>query len=77
MIRNDGKANLIVGSIVLEKNSGFTIVKQPVRTIAPGKTTTFILRMLSVGTKSATVKFTSNDADESTFNFNITGVVAR
>lgn len=78
-IRNAGNANLTLGSIVLEKNTGFAIVKQPLKTIAPGGSTTFTLRMLttSIGTKSAAVKFTTNDADESVFNFSITGVVAR
>lgn len=57
--------------------NGFTLVEGLSGTIGAGASDTFTVRMStsSLGTKSGTISFATNDADESTFNFNISGTV--
>jgi hypothetical protein len=76
-VKNAGNATLNIKQLVLDNSIGFSIAKMPAATVAAGGTTTFTLRMstATVGTKSAMVRLLSNDADEATFNFNISGVV--
>jgi hypothetical protein len=76
-VRNSGNTTLNLNQLVLDNSVGFTIVKQPAKTVAAGGSTTFTIRMstATAGTKSATVRLLSNDADEATFNFNISGLV--
>lgn len=76
-IKNSGTATLTLGQVKLANNSGFSVVTQPATSLAPGKTTTFSLRMATnaVGSKSADVSFTNNDANENPFNFKVTGLV--
>jgi hypothetical protein len=76
-VRNSGNGTLNLNQLVLDNSAGFTIVKQPAKMVAAGGSTTFTIRMstTTAGTKSAMVRLLSNDADEATFNFNISGLV--
>jgi N-acetyl-anhydromuramyl-L-alanine amidase AmpD len=76
-VQNMGGSPLTVGNIVLDNNIGFTVTQQPASPVAAGQSTTFKLRMSasSVGAKSANVRFTSNDLNESPFNFGVAGNV--
>jgi murein DD-endopeptidase MepM/ murein hydrolase activator NlpD len=74
-VRNDGDATLTLGSLVLP--TGFTLVNGLVASLAAGASDTFQVRMnaTTVGTHSGQISFTSNDTNESPFNFSITGTV--
>ena len=74
-IRNEGSAALTLGTVTAP--AGFTVTTQPATSVAAGGTTTFTVRMDTGanGTKSGELSFTTNDLDESPFNFQIRGVV--
>tara|TARA_Y100000589_G_scaffold175856_2_gene166885 strand:- start:134 stop:4666 length:4533 start_codon:yes stop_codon:yes gene_type:complete len=61
----------------LNVGSGFSIVEGLDQSINAGESDTFTIRMLTnaAGEKNASIKFYSNDEDEATFNFDITGSV--
>lgn len=73
-LANTGKATLAINSVSLS-GSDFQIVTQPARTIAAGKTTSFIasFRPTSSGAKQATLTINSNDPDENPFTLTLTG----
>ncbi len=62
----------------LNAGSGFTIVEGLNANIDAGESDTFTVRMVTnaAGQKNATVTFYTNDEDEATFNFDVTGSVA-
>lgn len=74
-VRNDGNSTLTLSNLTLP--TGFTLVNGLVTSLAPGATDTFQVRMdaTTAGTKTGQITFTSNDPNESPFNFTITGTV--
>jgi GH25 family lysozyme M1 (1,4-beta-N-acetylmuramidase) len=75
-VKNDGGSTLTLGALSIP--SGYTITDNLVASLAPGASDVFTLRLdtATAGTKSGTVSFGNNDADENPFNFTITGTVA-
>ncbi len=77
-IVNQGTGTLTLDSNSLSLPSGFVLVSTFDSTVDPdGGTTTFSVRLEATapGVYSGTLSFTSNDADESPYNFTITGHV--
>lgn len=74
-VRNDGDAVLNVGQPSVP--SGFTLIEGLDSAIGAGASDTFTVRMdtSTIGAKGGTIAFTTNDADEATFNFNVSGSV--
>lgn len=74
-IRNDGNGPLTLGRLSLP--AGFTLLDAPASGIDKGDTTTFTVRMDSgtIASRSGQISFTTNDADEATFNFTLRGAV--
>jgi Matrixin/HYDIN/CFA65/VesB-like, Ig-like domain/Bacterial pre-peptidase C-terminal domain len=76
-IRNQGGADLVIGSTILLP-AGYTLA-QPWSgaTIAPGGAATFTLAVntATAGTFAGSVSLTTNDSDENPFNFSITTTV--
>jgi hypothetical protein len=75
VIRNDGEKTLAVGGISLP--AGFSLIDAPAGSVGKGRSTTFTVRLDSgtTGTKTGTLSFSTNDADENPFNFTIRGRV--
>ena len=73
-LANTGKAALAINSVTIS-GSGFTITTQPAKSIAAGKTTSFIVafKPTSAGAQNATLTISSNDPDENPFTVNLTG----
>jgi len=75
-VRNDGDLLLNLSSLILPV--GFTIVSNFGDTsLVSGQSTTFTVNMLTStgGVKSGNIQFTTNDGNETTFNFPVTGTV--
>ncbi len=75
-VTNQGTSNLTLGTISLP--NGFTLAQGfGATTLAPNASASFVvsLNATTVGTYSGQVSFTNNDADESPFNFNISGAI--
>jgi len=74
-IRNDGKGPLTIGHLSLP--AGFTLLDAPASGIDKGDGTTFTVRMDSgsIAGRSGQISFTTNDADEGTFNFTLRGSI--
>lgn len=74
-VRNDGNATLTLSNPTLPP--GFTLVNGLLPSLAPGANDTFQVRMdaTTAGTRTGQISFTSNDPNESPFNFSITGTV--
>jgi hypothetical protein len=55
--------------------AGFTIVTQPAKSVAAGKTTGLVVafKPTTAGAQSATLTISSNDPDENPFTVNLTG----
>ena len=73
---NDGASALTLGTVQVP--AGFTVIDPLTGPIAPGGSESFVVRMntASAGARSGTVSFVTNDANESPFNFAISGQVA-
>lgn len=67
--------NLIATHVALTTGTQWSVLSQPPSPIAPGDSVTFTLRFAptSTGAKTDTVTIKSDDADEGTFTFDITG----
>ncbi|MBI3466130.1 MAG: choice-of-anchor D domain-containing protein, partial [Planctomycetes bacterium] len=76
-IANSGAQPLTLSGQFSVTSSAFTITPPAVSTIAPGQSTTFAVRLNATtpGIQGATINFATNDTDESTFNFNVSGTV--
>ena len=74
-VRNDGDTTLTLGSVNVP--SGFTVIEQLTSSLSAGFSDTFTVRLdtATLGTKSGQISFSNNDADETPFNFSITGTV--
>jgi hypothetical protein len=75
-IANTGNAPLSIGGVSVP--SGFALLTKVTRSLAPGKSQSFIVRMNTdtTGTKSGEIRFTTNDPNERSFAFPIAGQVA-
>ena len=75
-VRNDGSTVLTLGAVVVP--TGFTLTESLAASLAAGASDTFTVRLdtATAGLKSGEISFTTNDYDESPFNFAITGTVA-
>ncbi|MFN0202594.1 MAG: choice-of-anchor D domain-containing protein [Bacteroidia bacterium] len=71
-IENTGTANLTLGAVT-ENHTETSISSQPATTIAAGTSTTFTLQFTptSLGTKNVTLSFSTNDANENPYSFNV------
>ena len=58
--------------------AGYTVTEPLDSTLSPGESDTFTVQLSTdaIGTFSGEIVLTSNDADEGTFNFSISGIVA-
>ena len=76
-VKNDGGSTLTLGAPVLP--AGFSLVSTNplVTSLAPGASDTFQVQLNSAtaGTKSGQISIATNDADESVFNFSVSGAV--
>lgn len=74
-IQNSGSGDLTIGTVVVP--TGFTLVTAPATVVAPGTSTTMTVRLntTTTGTASGTLSFSTNDSDETAYNFTITGYV--
>jgi hypothetical protein len=74
-VRNDGTGTLTLGAVSVP--DGFTVTDPLETSLAGGASDTLTVRLdtTTAGTKTGDVSFTTNDSDETTFNFSITGVV--
>lgn len=76
-IQNTGVGTLTLGEVVVN-NSAFQVTRQPSASVAPNGATAFTISLrntAAAGTFSGTVSFTTNDADEATFNFPVSATV--
>ncbi|MCA9055267.1 MAG: choice-of-anchor D domain-containing protein, partial [Planctomycetaceae bacterium] len=74
-VHNDGTAALILSNLQLP--SGFSVIDGLAGSIAPGQSDNLSVRMIATvpGVKSGQISFTTNDGNESPFNFSIVGTV--
>jgi RHS repeat-associated protein len=74
-VRNDGDQTLTLGGVCLP--TGFTLVEPLVSSLAPGESDTFTVQLdtITIGTYEGQISFTTNDDDESPFDFTIAGTV--
>ncbi len=78
-ITNTGNATLNIGTIVFTgpDNTMFTVLTPPAASLAPGASTTVVIRFtgVSLGLKTATVTINNDDTDEAAYSFAIQGLV--
>ncbi len=76
-IENTGTINLTIGTVNISglNASEFVVTSQPSGTVIPGGSTTFSITFTptATGNRTASVSFSTNDADENPFNFDIAG----
>jgi hypothetical protein len=74
-VRNEGAATLALGAVTVP--AGFRVTESLSFSLSVGASDTFTVRLDTNvgGTKTGDISFTSNDRDESPFNFRITGTV--
>lgn len=76
-IANSGTSDLTLGPVNLT-GAGYTLSRAPESTVAPGRTTSFVVRLFSavvIDPANAGVSFTTNVADLPTMSFNLAGAV--
>jgi hypothetical protein len=75
-VRNDGSGTLTLGAV--SAPSGFVVTDPLVGPLAPGAMESFTIALAtsSAGSRSGQVSFATNDANESPFNFSISGAVS-
>ena len=76
-VKNDGGSTLTLGAPVLPAGYSLVSTNQLVTSLAPGASDTFQVQLNSAtaGTKSGQISIATNDADESVFNFSVSGAV--
>lgn len=76
-VTNSG--NVPLTTITLKVTTGFQIVEGLAKTLAPGVSDLFTLRMptASLATRTGRIKITSNDANENPFRINLSGAIRR
>jgi len=77
VIHNTGDAQLSPSGLVLDSNNGFSILRQPDTVVDPGDSTSIWLGMSTdtVSNPSCVVRFVSNDPDEGSCSFLVSGRV--
>lgn len=75
VVKNDGDATLTLGTPTLP--SGYSLTSSLAQTLDPGASDTFqvTLSSFAAGTKTGSISFSNNDANENPFNFPIKGTV--
>ncbi|MDD2781750.1 choice-of-anchor D domain-containing protein [Sulfuricurvum sp.] len=77
-IENTGSEALSVGTVTISgtHSSDFSVTAQPATSVAAGGTTTFTVHFdpSALGTRTATLSFSNNDANENPYNFSISGM---
>jgi hypothetical protein len=76
-ISNPGSANLTIGGFAVS-GTGYALTRMPAATIAPGRSTTFVIRLFSAAVlnpASGTVSFSTNVMGSASFTFSLTGRV--
>ena len=77
-IQNTGDAPLVLGSpaVLLDQVDGFSVTQQPTSPVGVGSSTTFEITFTPsvAGVDTNTVLIDSNDANEGTYSFAITGI---
>ena len=81
-VRNDGNSRLTLGSVSIDPAAGshvlYEVVDELKSSLAPGESDTFSLRTVDttfLGDRTATIRFSNNDTDESPFNFRVTSSI--
>jgi len=76
-INNAGQTDLVLEAGSLELPAGFQLVSAFASTIVPGGSTSFTIELdaCAAGTYSGSLSFLTNDADESPFDFTVSGTV--
>ncbi len=74
-VRNDGGSTLTLDAVSVP--TGFTLTEGLSASLAPGASDTFTVQLDTdpVGAKSGDITFSTNDADENPFHFQIAGLV--
>jgi hypothetical protein len=76
-IQNQGTAALTINPVTLSGTNAadFAIITQPATSVAAGGTATFSVRFdpSAAGTRTASVSFGNNDANENPYNFSVQG----
>lgn len=80
-ILNSGTSNLTLSGspkVALTGDASFSVTSQPSSPVAGGDSTSFVILFApqTVGSKTATVSITNDDADENPFDFVISGLAA-
>jgi hypothetical protein len=77
-ITNTGTTTLNIGTITFAgpDNTMFTVLTPPAGTLAPGASTTVVVRFIAVGLgiKTATITINNDDTDEAAYTFAIQGL---
>ena len=77
VIQNLGSAALTIGTVTLGGTNAadFSIVTSPAASVAPGSSTTIVLKFdpSAIGPKTATISIVTNDSDENPYNFSLSG----
>lgn len=70
-----GTLNISGTSVTGTNSSDYVVTTQPSATVAPQSSTTFTVTFTpsATGARAAMINILSNDTDEATFNFNVTG----
>ncbi|MCL6503841.1 MAG: choice-of-anchor D domain-containing protein, partial [Pirellulales bacterium] len=76
-LRNDGTEDLLLDLPSWSLPAGFVVHTEPDASLAPGRSTRFVLRLAAeaLGTYGGTVALASNDPDEDPFEFEISAQV--
>ena len=74
-VRNDGDSTLTLGAVMVP--TGFSVTESLLTSLTAGAADTFTVQLDAsvLGTRAGNISFTSNDSDETPFNFAITGTV--
>ncbi|MBN2103151.1 choice-of-anchor D domain-containing protein [bacterium] len=73
-IQNSGTSALTLGSVTISGSGDFTVPSQPISPVAPGASTTFIVRFnpSASGTRSATINI-PNNSSKNPYDFTVRG----
>ncbi|PWA04150.1 choice-of-anchor D domain-containing protein, partial [Flavobacterium psychrotolerans] len=77
-IQNTGTANLTLGAITFTgaNNTEFTVLTAPISPVAPGGSTTFVVRFTPTAAtvnRTATISIVNNDSNEGPYDFRLFG----
>ncbi|MFP6764081.1 MAG: choice-of-anchor D domain-containing protein, partial [Planctomycetaceae bacterium] len=74
-VRNDGNSVLNLNSVTITPLTGFQLLSEPASTLLPGVSSTFSVRFSphDLGVRNATVSIESDDLDQASFDFAVSG----